>query len=135
MSQLISSLMQRTISSVDMDDTVAQVEALLATNHLTWVPVLGASRGQVVGAISAWDIVNFHAQKRNADTTLAWQMCSHKPIVVDSETPLALVASLMLEGGIHHVVVTDRNGLAGVVSSLDFVRTFLPEVKHSSGSP
>jgi hypothetical protein len=32
----------------------------------------------------------------------------------------------MVERGIHHVVVTDSQGIAGVVSSLDFVRTFLP---------
>ena len=53
-------------------------------------------------------------------------MCSYKPIIVDIETPTALVAALMVERGIHHVVVTDRHGIAGVVSSLDFVRTFLP---------
>lgn len=135
MSQLISSLMRRTITSVAMDDTVAQVEALLASKRMTWVPVLERSRGEAVGVISAWDIVNFHAQKRNAATTQAWQMCSYKPIVVDIETPVALVASLMVERGIHHVVVTDCNGLAGVASSLDFVRTFLPESLQSDGRP
>lgn len=135
MSQLISSLMQRTISSVAMDDTVAQVEALLASKRMTWVPVLEPSRGEPVGVISAWDIVSFHAQKRNAATTHAWQMCSYKPIVVDVETPVALVASIMVARGIHHVVVTDRNGLAGVVSALDFVRTFVPESSHSNGRP
>jgi len=54
-------------------------------------------------------------------------MCSYKPVVVDAETPIAVVAALMVERGIHHVVVTDRHGIAGVVSSLDFVRTFIPD--------
>lgn len=127
MSQLISSLMQPTVLSVGMDDTVAQVEALLVSNHLSWIPVLEPSRGEAVGVISATDIVSFHAQARDAAATRAWQMCTYKPIVVDIETPIALVAALMVERGVHHVVVTGRDEIAGVVSSLDFVRTFLPE--------
>src|ERR1700751_3833711 len=73
MSQLISSLMQSTILSVGMDATVAQVEALLVSNHLTWVPVLEPSRGEAGGVISASDIVSFHAQTRDAAATRAWQ--------------------------------------------------------------
>jgi CBS domain-containing protein len=114
---------------------MAQVEALLVSKRMTWVPVLERPRGEAVGVISAWDIVSFHAQERDAATTQAWQMCLYKPIVVDIETPVALVASLMVERGIHHVVVTDRNGLAGVVSSLDFVRTFLPASQRSISRP
>ena len=126
MTQFISSLMQRPVSSVRMEDTVAQVEALLVSKRLVWVPVLEPTRGEAVGVISALDIVGFHAQGRDAAAVQAWQMCSYKPIVVDVETPISRVAALMLERSVHHVVVTDRNGLAGVVSSLDFVRTFLP---------
>lgn len=127
MNQVISSLMQRPVSSVEMNESVAEVEALLVSKHLTWVPVLDASRRDALGAISASDVVSFHAQGRDAAITQAWQMCTYKPVVVDIETPVSLVAALMLERGIHHVVVTDRNGIAGVASSLDFVRTFLPE--------
>lgn len=131
MSQLISSLMHATVHGVGMDDTVAQVEALLVDKKLSWVPVIEPSRGEAVGVISASDIVSFHALSRDAATTRAWQMCTYKPIVVDIETPITLVAELMVERSVHHVVVTDRNGIAGVVSSLDFVRTFVQE----RGSP
>jgi CBS domain-containing protein len=110
-----------------MNESVAEVEALLVSKHLTWVPVLDASRRDAFGAISALDLVSFHAQGRDAAITRAWQMCTYKPVIVDIETPVSLVAALMLERGIHHVVVTDRNGIAGGASSLDFVRTFLPE--------
>ncbi|SCK58318.1 Predicted signal-transduction protein containing cAMP-binding and CBS domains [Variovorax sp. HW608] len=127
MSQAISSLMQRPVVSVGMDDTVAQVEALLASRHLTWVPVLEPTNREVAGIISAADLVAFHAQGRDPATTRAWQMCTYKPVVVDAGTPVAMVAALMVERGIHHVAVSDRNGIAGVVSSLDFVRTFVPE--------
>ena len=124
MTRSISSLMQRPVCSVGMDDSVAQVEALLASKRLTWVPVLEPVRGEVIGVISASDLVGFHAQGRSAAATRAWQMCSYKPIVVDIDTPVGTVATLMVERGIHHVVVTDASGVAGVVSSLDFVRAF-----------
>jgi CBS domain-containing protein len=127
MNQPISSLMQRPVTSVGMDDTVAQVEALLSELHLTWVPVLEPTKRDAAGVISATDLIAFHAQGRDAGATRAWQMCSYKPVVVDAETPIAVVAALMVERGIHHVVVTDRHGIAGVVSSLDFVRTFIPD--------
>ena len=135
MSQFISSLMQRPVTSVRMDDTVAQVEALLVSNSLVWVPVLEPAHGEAVGVISALDIVGFHAQGRDASAVQAWQMCSYKPIIVDIETPISMVAQLMLERGVHHVVVTDRNGPAGVVSSLDFVRTFLPAANRAPSRP
>ena len=77
------------------------------------------------GVISASDLVGFHAQGRDDAATRAWQMCSYKPIVVDPQTPVGIVTGLMVERGIHHVVVTDSNGIAGVVSSLDFVRTLI----------
>lgn len=126
MNPTISTLMRRPVYSTGMDESVADVEALLAGKHLTWVPVVEPTRGEVVGVISASDLVAFHAQGRDAAATRAWQMCSYKPIVVDAAMPVSMVAALMVERGIHHVVVTDRNGIAGVVSSLDFVRTFMP---------
>ena len=126
MNPTISTLMRRPVLSAGMDDSVADVEALLAGKHLTWVPVVEPARGEVVGVVSASDLVAFHAQGRDAAATRAWQMCSYKPIVVDAAMPVSMVAALMVERGIHHVVVTDRSGIAGVVSSLDFVRTFMP---------
>ena len=50
---------------------------------------------------------------------------SYKPITVSPDTPISEVARLMIEHKIHHVVVTDSERIAGVVSSFDFVRTFL----------
>ena len=125
MDEVISSLMQRAVCSVRMDDTVAQVEAVLANQRLSWVPVLEPASGEAIGVISAVDILAFHAQGRDASAVQAWQLCTYKPVAVDVTTPLSRVAQLMLERSVHHVVVTEQGKLAGVASSLDFVRTFL----------
>ena len=124
MSQPISSFMERQVWSVDMEDTIAAVEALFVRQSLSWAPVLESKR-TIVGAISASDLLQFHAQGQDPTAVRAWQRCSYKPITVSPDTPISDVARLMIESSIHHVVVTDSEGIAGVVSSLDFVRTFL----------
>jgi predicted transcriptional regulator len=120
----ISTLMDRKVWSIDMDDTIAEVERLFAERRLSWAPVLESKR-TIIGVISAADLLQFNAQARDPTTVQAWQLCSHKPISVGPDTPLADVARLMIEHQIHHVVVTDNAGIAGVVSSKDFVRTFV----------
>ena len=124
MSQAISSFMERQVWSVDMEDTIAAVEALFVRHSLSWAPVL-ESNATIVGAISASDLLQFHAQGLDPTAVRAWQRCSYKPITVSPDTPISDVARLMIESKIHHVVVADSEGIAGVVSSLDFVRTFL----------
>ena len=116
--------MERQVWTVDMDDTVAEVESLFARQGLSWAPVLESKR-TIVGVISASDLLQFHAQGKDPTAVPAWQRCSYKPITVSPDTPVSEVARLMLVSNIHHVVVTDSEGIAGVVSSLDFVRTFL----------
>ena len=124
MSKPISSLMERQVWAVDMDDSVADVEGLFADKGLSWAPVLEPNRA-VVGVISSSDLLQFHAHGRDPIAVRAWQLCTYKPISVDQDTPLDEVARLMIERKIHHVVVNDSTGIAGVVSSLDFVRTFV----------
>jgi signal-transduction protein with cAMP-binding, CBS, and nucleotidyltransferase domain len=123
MKEPISTLMTKRVWSVDMDDTIAQVEELLTRNALSWAPVLEAGR-LIVGVISATDLLQFHAQGREPGSVLAWQLCTYKPISADHATPVDEVARAMVAQRIHHVVVTREDEIAGVVSSLDFVRAF-----------
>jgi CBS domain-containing protein len=121
----IAALMSAQIWSIDMDTTVAQAEAMLIERGLSWVPVR-APGGEIVGALSASDLLQFHARGGDANTAPAWQVCSYRPIGVERDTPIAEVARLMVERKVHHVVVTDRGEIVGVVSSLDFAKRCLP---------
>lgn len=119
----ISSLMQREVWSIDIDATIAEVERLFAERHLSWAPVL-ESKYTAIGVISAADLMQFNAQARDPTGVRAWQLCTYKPISVRPDTPINEVARLMVEHQIHHVIVSDDSGIVGVVSSMDFVRTF-----------
>ena len=124
MSQAISSLMQQRVCSVGLDETVQAVEAQMAAKRLSWVPVL-ESNGVVLGIISASDLLRFHADKKDPSKVCAWQLCTYKPITVRADATVGEVARLMVEKSIHHVVVTEGADIQGVLSSLDFVRTFI----------
>ncbi len=121
----ISTLMERRVYSIDIDDTIAAVEALFDQRGLTWAPVLDDKRA-VIGVISAGDLLQFHVQGRDPGFVRAWQLCTYRPVMVEEQTSVGEVARMMIDQHIHHVVVTDAQGIAGVVSSLDFVRTFVP---------
>lgn len=124
MSRTVSTLMQPRVHAVGMDDSVENVERLFSGHGLSWAPVLDTG-GAVLGVISAADLMRFRSQGLVGTATRAWQLCTYKPIVVGPDAPLAEVARQMVERTIHHVVVMEGERLAGVVSSLDFVRTFV----------
>jgi len=122
----VSALMQRRVHSVDMDASVAEVERLFVEHDLSWAPVLEAGH-TIVGVISAPDLLQFQVHGLDPLATRAWQLCTYKPVMVGPQTPLGEVARQMIERRIHHVVVVKDDGVAGVVSSLDFVRAFVDQ--------
>ena len=124
MSQTLSSLMQRDVYWVSADDTMQAVESKMVAKGLSWVPVVDES-GAVLGVISSIDLLRFHADGKEASVVCAWQICTYKPLLVRPDASLSEVARLMVEANIHHVVVMDGTDIRGVVSSLDFVRTFI----------
>lgn len=124
MSQTLSSLMQRDVYWVSADDTMQAVESKMVAKGLSWVPVVDES-GAVLGVISSIDLLRFHADGKEASVVCAWQICTYKPLLVRPDASLSEVARLMVEANIHHVVVMDGTDIRGVVSSLDFVRTFM----------
>ena len=116
--------MERQVWSVGLDDTVQSIEAQMAAKGVSWVPVQ-ESNGVVLGIISASDLLRFHADKKDPSKVCAWQLCTYKPITVRPDASVSEVARLMVEKSIHHVVVIEGADIQGVLSSLDFVRTFI----------
>jgi len=126
MDNKIASLMQAHVQSVDMDDTVADVERFLAREGRSWAPVREGGV-TLIGVISVSDLLQFHAHERDGTTERAWQLCTYRPLVVEPDAPLAEVAAQMVARHVHHVVVCRDQQVLGVVSSLDFVARFARE--------
>lgn len=122
----VASLMRQPPWTIDLDVTLSEIEREFASRGIAWAPVAD-DQHVIVGVISAIDLLQAHALGRDPDTTSAWQLCSYRPIAVDLHAPLSEVARQMVERHVHHVVVTDHGAVAGVLSSLDFVRSFIDD--------
>jgi predicted transcriptional regulator len=109
MNETIAALMHPGVQTVAMDDSVAIVESFLTEQGRTWAPVTD-DLGVVIGAISASDLLLFHAQQRDAQTVRAWQLCSYKPVVVSPQASLAEVQVLGVASALDFVALYARGG-------------------------
>ena len=125
MEKQISVLMTRVIRTVDFEDTIDKVDALLTELKVSAVPVVDHN-GTLFGIISSLDLLHFFAARRNPRATRAWELCTYKPVSVCPETSVSEVASLMLGKRIHHILVIENGKLIGIVSAMDFVKQCLP---------
>jgi len=124
MDKPISSLMEKYITTVDINDTVDKVEELLDSHKLSCVPVVD-SKGGCFGVISAPDLVHFHAIRKNPRAVRAWEVCTHKIIEVSPDISVKEAAELMVKNKVHHIVITENEIIRGIVSSIDIVEEYL----------
>lgn len=117
----VGQIMHKNVRCIDMDHSVAQAEAFLHENQLSWAPVAGAN-GEPVGVLSADDLMRFRVQTASLLDTPVWRLCTYRPVVVTPETHIGDVARIMTERRFHHIVVAEDGEMRGVVSSLDIVR-------------
>ena len=123
MDKPISSLMEKHVTVVDIDDTVDRVKEILDSHKLSCVPVVD-SKGNCFGVISATDLVHFHTMRKNQKAERAWEVCTHKVIEVSPDISVKEAAELMVKNKIHHLVVTENKSIKGIVSSIDLVRGY-----------
>jgi CBS domain-containing protein len=133
MDTLISSLMTTPVITVRADDTVTTVADVLARHSLSFVPVTERAGGAALGIISTGDILHFKNSGDDTDELKAWQICTYKPLSVPPDASIAHVARLMVEHQAHHVLVMRGQELAGIVSSLDFVKHYITHPETGAG--
>jgi CBS domain-containing protein len=126
MEQPISAMMQPVAASVRAEDTVAQAAEEMLRYGVSFVPVLDSDGGPPLGVITMDELMDFRNGDRDPYAVRAGDICADKPAEVGPNTPVGEVARLMVAREIHHVIVTENRNILGVVSSLDFVRQFIP---------
>jgi CBS domain-containing protein len=120
----ISKLMARTLHTVSTEEPVEQVEADMNRFRVYALPIVNADN-TVFGIISATDLAQFRAAKKNPKAVRAWELCTYKPLCVSPDIPAVRVAKLMITKHIHHVLVTEGKVLRGMVSTFDFVEAYV----------
>lgn len=126
MDMLVGSLIQDEVDTLDMDVNVAQVEIALSKARHAFIPLID-KQNKCFGVISSRDLIDFHALGNDPDAVPAWEICSHKLIYVESTVTVSEAGRLMLDHGIHHLLVLQDGVVAGVISTLDVIRVLLAE--------
>jgi len=127
----VTSIMEENVVTVGINDPVAKVQQVMSLG-LSCIPVLD-TREKCFGVISCSDLTHFELLERNPKIEKAWEICSHRVITIDVDTTIAQACSLLLEHGVHHLVVTRKQVIAGIISSLDLVR-YLYDTANASSS-
>jgi len=123
----VADIMQTTLRTVGVDDSVADVVTTLAERHVSGLPVVD-QRGRLVGVISSTDVLQLLAelpeplqQTQVLEDLLVRDVMTTKPITVDADTDVQQAAREMLYGEIHRLFVEYEGTLVGVVSQTDIV--------------
>ena len=124
MDRTISALLEKNVTTVDVENSIDEVEEVLNSHKLSCVPVVDSS-GHCFGVISAPDLVNFHALHKNPKIERAGEACTHNVIEAGPDISVAEAADLMVKNKIHHIVVIEKDAIKGIISSIDLVGEYL----------
>ena len=141
-----ATIMTTKVITAAPDDTVARVARLLATHHISAVPVCDAE-GRVVGMLSEGDLMrpfSTETEKRRAwwlrmlaegtelapefldyvrqDQRRARDLMVTPVITAEEQTPAREIADLMMQHHIKRVPIVRDGKLVGIVARADLVR-------------
>lgn len=123
-SRPISTVMDRTLWTVHAEDSIERVEEILTEQHLSSAPVVG-SNGAIVGMIGQPELMQFHAEGKNAKAVKAWEISRIRNFEVSPADTVEDVAKLMSENKVETISVTEFGQLKGIVSTQDLLQEML----------
>lgn len=128
----VTAIMEKNVVTVGINDPVAKVQQVMALGF-SCIPVLDP-RNKCFGVISCSDLTHFELLERNPRLEKAWEICSHRVITIDEETTIDRACAMMLEHRVHHLVVTRKQVIAGIVSSLDLLAYLHGEARQAESA-
>lgn len=138
----ISDVMTRDVITVTEDTPYKEVVSLLATHHISAVPVVNRYGG-IGGVVSETDLIRKEEfQRRQSPWWQRWwasaarskaaahragEVMSHPAITIGQSATIPEAARLMAARGITRLVVTtdDAEALTGIVTRSDLLKAFL----------
>lgn len=124
----VKDLMVSPVVATTVESDVAYVRELMERKGVSCIPIVGLD-GEVKGIITTDDIIGLPDESLNVTEVMARQVFAVAP--TDS---VQAAAKEMLSRNVHHLVVMEKRKLAGMLSSLDFVRMVAEEVPAGTES-
>ena len=117
--------MNRDVTTISPEATLADAIELLVTRKISGLPVLDAGE-KMVGIISEKDILNF-AFSGNIRQTRVKEAMSKKVISFSSETEIDKISLAISENKFRRVPIVDGDKLVGIISRRDIIKVLLSE--------
>ena len=112
----ISELMAKRVITAAPHHTVEHVRGMMERNRIHAVPVVGTN-GELVGIVTTADL-----SRRVKDESPVSRIMSDNVTVVPAYNDATVAARIMRKRRIHHVVVTHKKQVIGIISSFDLLK-------------
>ncbi len=123
----VKDIMETRVVSVPPDMTLDQFEEFLTIQGIDGAPVQEES-GEVIGIASKTDVIRaLRFQEREAFEQLTGQnitvadIMTNEVIFVPPDLSAREVAEIMIEEGIHRVLVGDKHHVRGIITAFDLL--------------
>ncbi len=113
---IASDIMTRKVCTIHPEASAQEAAQLLDSRRISGAPVVDTD-GRLIGIITEADIIS----KVNRDGLCVADIMSHELLVVNEDTPVSEIASLLTERKIKRVPVVQDGNLVGIVSRADIV--------------
>lgn len=123
-------LMTAQVATASQDTTLAEAAQELASIMISGLPVVDGS-GQVVGIVTESDVLNALLRSISSDTPIQTIM-TRSVVTVDEFASADSVIRLLRLKQLHHLPVTRRGGVVGLITPQDVIHYF---VTHELPSP
>jgi CBS domain-containing protein len=117
--------MSDAVRTATTTDVIGPLRDLMLQQKLHSVPIVDAA-GSLVGIVTASDLVEEWAPDMGVQTVM-----SRNVETVSRHTSVTDAAKTMFERRIHHLVVTERGSVIGVVSSLDLLEFLAGRIEQA----
>ena len=114
---IASDIMTRRVHITTPQASVQEVAQLLYRERISGVPVIDES-GQIIGMITEADII----RNIERDDLKVAEVMSRQLFMVDEDTPVSEIATLLTERHIKRVPVVQAGRVIGIVSRADIVQ-------------
>ncbi|MCH2215647.1 MAG: CBS domain-containing protein [Flavobacteriales bacterium] len=116
----VHQVMNKELYTVQEDDLVELVSNLMNWRKIHHVPVEN-EEGEVVGIISAGDIIKYYCQQSEEDHITVNDIMLKNPITVTGDTLVTEALKLMRKNNLGCLPVIKNKKLVGILTELDFV--------------
>ncbi len=114
----VADLMTQDLIALRPEDRVGRARDALLTLGIHALPVMVGN--DVVGIVTSLDLVDDRPEDQPISTLM-----TKSPGAIDAEGGVREAAELMIERGLHHLLVESEGEVIGILSSLDLLRAFV----------